>query len=116
MTEEEKEKLILEITERILLRIPEVLGNLMAHHATINKEKKAFFNKYPEFKRDLPTVTSVIEKIEGDDLSLNFNDVLERSVPEIQKRLKLVDDLNFDKPEQEKLNLNITDNADHGVI
>jgi len=94
ITEEEKNEIINAAVERTLMAIPEVVGNLMANHAMLHKLNKDFFDKYKEFagKRDI--VQSVVEAIEGQNPTLKYEDILEKSVPEIRRRIAITQEVN----------------------
>lgn len=88
ITEEEKEKLINEITERMLLKIPDVVGNLITNYATKIRVGKEFYEKYPEFKDHKEVVASTIEYFENLNVDKSFKEVVDSSVPEIRKKIK----------------------------
>lgn len=102
ITDEEKQEIInavLEIVkpliaeseyraaEKALLALPETVGNMMAHAATMGKLNRDFIAKHHEFKDHKDAVTSVIEKIEGKNPLMKYEDILEKAVPEIKQRI-----------------------------
>ena len=91
MEELEKQALVYEITERILLRMPEVIGNLIQEHSVLLKLNKEFQTKYPEFKAHLPLVRSIVENTELKNPGLSYMDILEKAVPEIREKIRLKD-------------------------
>jgi len=97
LTSEEKEEIIQEATERMLLAIPEVIGNLMANHAALHKINKKFYADHPEFSKDKDVVQSVVEVTEGTNPLLDYEEILKKSIPEIQKRIQIKRQLNMDK-------------------
>lgn len=93
MTKEEREDIINEAVERVLLRIPETIGNLMARHAQMNKLNREFYSKYPEFKDYRDVVASVIEGVESDYPMTDYKKLLEKAVPQIKARIRRLDNL-----------------------
>ena len=91
MEEKEKQALVMEITERILLRMPEVIGNLIQEHSVLLKLNKEFQTRYPEFKTHLSLVRSIVENTELKNPGLSYRDILEKAVPEIKEKIKLKD-------------------------
>jgi hypothetical protein len=90
VTEEEKQEIISLAVEKTLLMIPDVVGNLMASHASMTKINSAFYAKYPEFKDHKDIVVSVVEMIEGQDPTLDHQAIMNKAVPEIQNRISIV--------------------------
>lgn len=100
MTENEKQDIINEVVERILLMLPEIMGNLITNHISMLKTNRDFYLKHPELRDKKDIVTSVIEMIEGRDPTASHEDILRDALPEIKKRLGQIKDLNF-KPVSE---------------
>lgn len=94
ITEEEKQEIIDRAVEKALLLIPETVGNMMAHQASLSKANREFYSKYPEFKNEKDSVVSVIEKIEGENPLLDYEKLLEKSIPEIRRRIGTLKNLN----------------------
>lgn len=95
ITEEEKQEIISLAVEKTLLMIPEVVGNLMASHASMAKVNSAFYAKYPEFKDHKDIVVSVVEMIEGQDPTLDHQAIMDKAVVEIQKRISIIDKMDL---------------------
>jgi hypothetical protein len=89
MDEKEKQALIYEITERILLRMPEVIGNLIQEHAVLLKLNRAFQKDHPEFKPHLDIVRGIVEQVEMKNPGLNYKEILNKAVPEIKEAIGL---------------------------
>jgi len=114
ITEEDKKEIFQWIKEaedraieRALLLIPETVGNMMAHAATMNKLNRDFLTKYPEFKNNMDSVKAVVEKVEGKNTLMKYGDILEKAVPEIRERIKTVEKLDTSLVAQRpKLNFN----------
>ena len=92
------------VTEEILLKIPDIIGTLMTNHVVLNKANKEFYKKYSEFRDHKNTVASVIEQVEGDNPHMDYQKLLDKAVPHIQDRIKStlnLDTLNVSIPSME---------------
>jgi len=87
MTPEERESIINAAVERVLLKIPEVIGNLMATYAGKIKDSKVFYDKYPEFQKHRDLVAAVLEDLENKSTGKPVKELLEEAVPIIKKRI-----------------------------
>lgn len=87
ITDSEKQEIIDMAVEKALLLIPEVVGNMMTNHVAMTKINSKFYKDHPEFKDHKDSVVSVIEMIEGQDPTVDYKDILEKSIPEIKKRI-----------------------------
>ena len=94
ITEEEKSEIIGLAVERAILAMPEVVGNLMANHAALHKMNSEFYKVHPEFAERKDVVQSVVEMVEGKNPLDNYEKILEKSVPEIKRRLIAMQDIN----------------------
>lgn len=110
MTPEERESIINEAIERTLLMIPEVVGNLIMNHAAKLRMNKEFYKNHPELAKYKDVVASVIEHLEDSDPSQSFEDIIEKAVPKIKRRIEQVKDLDMKKVEKPNLNF------DNGVF
>jgi hypothetical protein len=90
ISEDEKEMLINEIVERMLLKIPDIVGNLITVYADKIRMSKEFYAKYPEFSDHRDVVASVIESMDANSKFKPFKEVVEDSVPVIRKRIELL--------------------------
>lgn len=95
MDKSEREEIINEAVERTILMIPEVVGNLIMNHAAKMRVSSKFYEKYPQFKEFKQVVASVIEKYDDENIGEDFEKVLEKSVPEVERRIAKVKDLNM---------------------
>lgn len=98
ITEEERQSIISEAVEKVLLMIPDTMGNLMTNHMALLEMNKKFYLKYPELRDKKDIVTSVVEMIEGRDPTVDYNEILCQAVPEIKKRIAQVSNLNCNIP------------------
>ena len=100
ITQEERQSIIDEAAdkavEKALLVLPEVIGNLVTDHISMNKINSEFYAKHPEFKDHKKSVASVIEKVNGENPLLDHKDLLDKALPEIRERIKTVGSLDMD--------------------
>ena len=96
MNEIEQNLIIDKAVEKTLLLIPEVIGNLITHHVSMNKLNKDFYEKNPELREHKKMVASVIEYTEGNNPPMDYNDLLTKALPEIRKRMHIVDSLDME--------------------
>jgi hypothetical protein len=94
ITEEEKNEIIGLAVERAILAMPEVVGNLMANHAALHKLNSEFYKAHSEFAARKDIVQSVVEMVEGKNPLDNYETILEKSIPEIKRRLVIAQDVN----------------------
>lgn len=95
ITENERQEIIDLAVEKALLMIPEVVGNMMTNHMAMSKINSKFYKDHPEFKDHKDAVVSVIEMIEGQDPTVEYEEILKRSVPEIKKRISTIGKMNI---------------------
>ena len=99
ITDEERKSIINEAVnkavERAMLSLPEVVGNLLASNAALNKINSKFYSEHPEFKDNKNVVASVIEMVEGRNPLDSYEEILKRSIPEIRNRLEVMKGLNM---------------------
>jgi hypothetical protein len=85
---EERQSIINEAVEKALLVLPEVVGNLMMSQARNQKLIKDFYTKHPDLVSNEHIVAATVEKIEGDNPGLKYEEILAKSVPLIRERMK----------------------------
>jgi len=103
LTEEEKNEIVDRVADRVmdmtveklLLSIPETVGNMMASAASLSKINKDFYDKYKEFDKHRDVVASVVEMTEGKNSLLDYKDILNKAVPEIKNRIKTMNGLDM---------------------
>lgn len=97
------------VCEKVLLRMPEIMGNLQMNLAETSKMTKDFYKKYPDFKNDPQTVQSVLNEIDKNNAGMMYSEILDKSVPMIRERMKVVKSLDTNNiQERNNLNLNIS--------
>ena len=96
LTQEEREEIISAAVERTLLAIPDVIGNLMANHAMLHKLNSQFYKDHPEFAKRKDIVQAAVEYVEGKNPLLKYEEILQKAIPEIERRMIAVKDVNVD--------------------
>lgn len=97
------------VCEKVLLRMPEIMGNLQMNLAETSKMTKEFYSKYPDFKKDPQTVQSVLNEVDKNNAGMLYSEILDKSVPMIRERMKTVKTLDTTNiSERSSLNLNIS--------
>ena len=101
ITDEERQSIINEAVEKALLVLPEVVGNLMMSQARNQKLIKDFYEKHPDLVPNPHIVAATVEKVEGDNPGMKYEEILAKSIPLIRSRLsasKTLDTKNLGKP------------------
>jgi len=106
ISEKEKREIIDKAVEETLLKIPEVIGSLMMNHASKLRANKKFYEKFPKFSENRDIVAAVIESVESSDASLDFDQIIEKAVPTIKRRIASVKDLDMKKVKKPGLDFN----------
>jgi len=88
ITEEERQSIINEAIEKALLRLPEVVGNLIMNQTNLLKINRTFYEKYPEFSSQKGLVASIVERIESENPGLDYSKILDKAVPLIREQIK----------------------------
>jgi hypothetical protein len=114
LTEQQLDEIADKVLEKALVRLPEILGNLIQTHTSNFNLVKKFYTDHPELKSYRDVVAKTIEHIEGNNPDKNYEQILEKALPEIKKRIGVFDSVGFKKPQGE-LSLEIKDSA-HGVL
>ena len=90
----ERNNIVEECLEKMLLKLPEIVGNLIQHQVMMNKINMEFFSQHPEYRDHADIVTKVVQKTEGLNTLMNYHDILNRAVPEIDAHIKTLKSLN----------------------
>jgi len=102
ISEIEKNEIINAAVEKTLLKIPEVVGNLISTYADKIRTSEKFYNQYPEFNKHRQIVASAIEELESKSPGKALDKIIEDAVPVIRKRLESVkglDNVTITKPD-----------------
>ena len=117
LTQEEREEIINAAVERVLLAIPDVIGNLMANHAMLHKLNSEFYKAHPEFAKRKDIVQAVVEYTEGKNPLSKYEDILQKAVPEIERRLLIAKDVNVDTVQKNiQRDFSSVDTSQNGVL
>lgn len=81
--------------EKMLLTLPETMGNLIASHVALNKINTKFYADYPEFKDKKDVVATIVEMVEGKNPLESYENILKQAVPEIRERINTLKNLNM---------------------
>lgn len=76
-------------TEKVYLGLPELIGNLMTHHATLLDMNRDFYKANPTFTAHKPIVQAVIEQLDGSRPTADYKEILRDAVPIIHERIKV---------------------------
>jgi len=101
ISEDQINVIIERAVEKALLMIPEVVGNLITHHVSINKINKDFYKKYPDLREHKELVASVIEQVEGNNPPMDYQKLIDKALPFIKDRIETtssIDLMNVDVP------------------
>jgi|WetSurMetagenome_2_1015567.scaffolds.fasta_scaffold683678_2 hypothetical protein len=111
ISDEEREEIIAAAVERTLLKIPEVVGNLITSQMSMLNINKEFYKSHPEFSNKREVVQSVVEMVEGKNAGLGYEEILKKAIPEIRERIGITSKLNTNnvtKPNRNLANLNLS--------
>lgn len=103
LDDKERESIINEAVEKAILLIPEIVGNLITNQVALSKLNSKFYKDHPEFADNKDIVASVIEMIESKNPTEDYSEVLKKAVPEVKKRIKLLnetDTKNVSRPDR----------------
>ena len=116
LSQEDMDKIVSCAVEKILLRIPEIIGNLIQNHAEIHKLNKDFYSKYPDFKTHRDSVQSVLHEMELENPAMEYEELLKLAAPNIKERIMTVQKLNTDSVmPRNKLDFKLSQ-ADNGAM
>lgn len=106
MTKEERDSIVNEAVEKALLKVPEIIGNLMMTYSNKAKASKEFYDKYPQFNKHRDIVAATIEKVEDEDFTKTFEEILDAAVPKIKQSIKNFNGLDMGTVRKPKLDYN----------
>jgi len=89
LSNEQMDQLVFDITEKILLRMPEVLGNLIKEHASMKKLTDSYLDENPNFKGHSLIIQKVLEKLEETNSGLAYEKLLVLATPKIKQQIAL---------------------------
>ena len=94
------------IIEKVLLMIPDVIGNLITHHMSMSKTNKEFYKKHSELQDHKDVVVKVLEKVEGENPLLIHQKLLEKALPKIQEQIRLSNGMSMENVDVPSLDYN----------
>ena len=100
ITEEEKQEIIDRAVEKALLMLPDTVGSLMAQQATYARLNSQFYKDHPEFVNHKEVVASVIEKVDGENPTIKYEEKLKKAEPLIRERIAMLDTLDMKEAKQ----------------
>jgi len=100
ITPEEKELIIQETLERILKVLPETIGNLMKAQAMYQKLTETFYKENSDLKGHTDIVREVVAKIEGENPTKEYDEILKLAIPKIRDMVKVKIDLSMGTPDK----------------
>ena len=103
ITKDDREEIVNEVVERIYLRLPEIIGNLISNHAMKLRLNKEFYDKYPDLKDHRNIVAAIVERIEADDPTKPIADIMKAAAPEVRRQLKNLTNLDMKSVNKPKL-------------
>ena len=106
VTAEERESIINEAMERMLKIIPETIGNMMVANASYQKLTQEFYDTHPEFSAHRDIVREVVGKVEGNNPTKPYEDILKEAIPDIKNQIQLKGGLSLTTPTKEALESN----------
>jgi hypothetical protein len=115
ISEEEREGIIAEAIERLLIVLPEVVGNLMQANVTYSKLSKKFYLENPDLVDHKDIVREMVNKVEGENPLLPHDQVLSKALPTIRDHIKLKGGLCMGQASKPQTPVMFND-GDNGVI
>lgn len=112
MTDQEKKEIVSMVMEEMFSQIPAIIGNMMKNHGIMNKLNHQLYTQHPEFKDHKDVVCAVIEEVELNNFGMAYEDILEKAVPIIHKRLQKFNAL----PHRPVMHKAVIHNSDNGVL
>ena len=100
ITPEEKELIIQEALERILKVLPESIGNLMKAQAMYQKLTETFYKENSDLKSHTDIVREVVAKVEGENPTKEYDEILKLALPRIRDIIKIKTDLSMTTPDK----------------
>jgi hypothetical protein len=116
LTKDQMEEIATIAVEKILVRMPDVIGNLMQHHAMLNKANYKFYKDHEEFAEHKNLVAGVIEEVELANPAKKYEELLTLAVPKIQEKIRTMKGLDTKKV-RKSVSLNVPNELKpNGVI
>ena len=81
--------------ERLLLSLPPTCTSLITELKAQSDIRSKFYRDNPQFKGREDVVRHVVNQIDGENPLLSYKEKIEKSVPEIRRRIAQMDGLNM---------------------
>lgn len=116
MTQVEMDQIVSSVVEIVLGKMPDIIGNLMKHQAMVSKLNHQFYSENPEFKNNKDLVVKTIEQIETSDVSLKYEEILDKAIPIIKSGIKSIDKVDTSANLADSVRLKLSDKTDYNGI
>lgn len=93
LSKEDLEKIIDITTERVLLKLPETVGNMMSSLVTMIENRKKFYNDHPELVDHKELVMKLYEQIDGESMGQSYDEVVNKLLPLVRQKLSIKNSL-----------------------
>ena len=93
MNQEDMDKIVFKVTEQVLLRMPEVIGNLIMERSVLNKLTESFYNKHPEYRNHKGLLQKVFFELEQGDISKNYEEIFEEAEKVLPSKIGVLEDV-----------------------
>lgn len=74
--------------EKALLRIPEIIGALMADKAAQMETVKKFYTEHSEFNSHKDLVGAMVQKVDAENPGASYSDLLKKATPLIHEAIR----------------------------
>lgn len=91
---EEKEEITKEVIEEVLLRMPEVVGNLMKELGAKTKILGHFQKTCPEAKKNPALVAKLMEQTELENPGMSYQQILDKVKGDVSEKIALAESVN----------------------
>lgn len=110
LTPEEIEKLTDIIAEKVMIRLPEAIGNLIHTFTWMAKVNQNFYKDNVDLVKHKDVVMQVMEEVEAAKLGQSYEEIVNKALPIIKERIKIGDKLSMSSVN------NISRKINHGDI
>jgi len=97
ITKEERDSIVNEAMEKVFIKIPDLIGNLMIRHAELIKINKEFYETNPDFAKHKDIVAKILGTVEGNNTLDTYQDIIAKATPMIKEKIGLIKNMSLDK-------------------
>lgn len=101
--------------EKAILLLPEVMANLLQEKVAMRKLADKFYKENAEFEKHKDIVSSTLEQLESDNPGSQYEEVLNKAVPEIKKRIAMLESVDLKTANKPDIS-NFKSSTSHGEI